>query len=334
MLLPFILTVTIIAATGTGAVPVPPGEIVTIIFAKLPVVGNLCNTTVSPVHETIIMLVRLPRVILAALAGAALAAAGVVLQALFRNPLADPYLIGASSGAALGGCLAILIYPGFLIGSFGALPVFAFLGALGAVMMVFSLAQSTNRVSVGALLLAGIAVASFFGSVVSLLVFVSGSRLQPLIYWLMGSFSARNWSHVAIALPYIVATLMLLACLTRELNVLLLGEENAQHLGVPVEKVKKLLLGAATLLTAASVAVAGPIGFVGLIIPHVARLVFGPDHRLLLPAAVLTGATFLVGADLLARMVIAPGEIPVGIITAICGGPFFAYLLWRRRGEI
>lgn len=334
LLLPVILAGMLIAATGAGAVPVPPGEIVAILFGKLPLVGSFCASASSPVHETIIIVVRLPRVVLAALAGAALAAAGVVLQALFRNPLADPYLIGASSGAALGGCLAILIYPGFLTGSFGALPVFAFFGALGAVTIVFGLARNANRVSVGALLLAGIAVASFFGSVVSLLIFTSDSRLHPLIYWLMGSFSARNWGHVVMVLPYIIVALSALVLVTRELNALLLGEENAYHLGVPVEKVKMLLLGAATLLTAASVAVAGPIGFVGLIIPHITRLVFGPDHRLLLPSAILAGATFLVGADLLARLVIAPGEVPVGIVTAICGGPFFAYLLWRRRGEL
>ncbi|MEW6172300.1 MAG: iron chelate uptake ABC transporter family permease subunit [Bacillota bacterium] len=334
VLLAVILAITIVAATGAGAVAIPAKEIITVLVRKLPLVGNHVDPSAPPVHETIIMVVRLPRVVLAAFVGAALSAAGVVLQALFRNPLADPYLIGASSGAALGGCLSILIYPGFLTGDFGALPVLAFGGALGAMAIVFGLARIGNRVAIGALILAGIAVGSFLSAVVSLLIFTSGDRLHPLVYWLMGSFSARNWGHVTMALPYITVALVVLLLFTRELNALLLGEESARYLGVEVETVKKLLLAAATLLTAASVAAAGPIGFVGLVVPHIMRLFLGPDHRLLLPGAVLAGAAFLVGADLLARLVMAPGEIPVGIVTAVCGGPFFAYLLWRRRIEI
>jgi len=174
-------------------------------------------------------------------------------------------------------------------------------------------------------------VGSSLGALVSLLVFLSGDRLHPLIYWLLGSLSARNWGHVAMALPYTLGALFMALLFVRELNGLLLGEEEARYLGIEVEKVKKALLAAAALLTATAVAAAGPVGFVGLIIPHITRQFLGADHRILLPGAVLAGAAFLVGADLVARTIIAPGEMPVGIITAACGGPFFAYLLWRRR---
>jgi len=324
----------IIAGIAVGAVAIPPGEICVILLKRVPAVGNLVGAGTAQVHDTIIMTVRLPRVVLAALVGSALAAAGVSLQALFRNPLADPYLIGASAGAALGGCLAILFRPASIAGSAFFLPAFAFIGSLGAVLVVFGLARSGKRVAVGTLLLAGIAVGSFLSAIVSMLIFSSSDRLRQLVYWLMGSLSARDWGHVTMVAPYIAVALFVLLLFTRELNALLLGDESAQYLGVDVEKAKRILLAAAALLTAASVAAAGPIGFVGLIVPHTVRLALGPEHRMLLPAAVLAGAIFLVGGDLLARLVVAPGEIPVGIVTAICGGPFFAYLLWSRRGDI
>lgn len=320
-----------VGATGIGAVSIPPREILLVLVDRLPLFGTLVASNIPPTHESIILVARLPRVLLAALVGAALSAAGVVLQALFRNPLADPYLIGASAGAALGGCLGILVYPGFLIGSLSAMPVFAFVGALAAVTVVFALGRSEGILVVERLLLAGIAVGSSLGAVVSLLIFMSGERLRPLVFWLMGSLSARNWDHVVMTLPYVATGLITVLFFTRELNALLLGEEPALYLGVNVEVVKKVLLAAAALLTAAAVAAAGPIGFVGLIVPHLTRLLVGPDHGLLLLSAILFGATFMVTADLLARLVVAPGEVPVGIITAICGGPFFAYLLWRKR---
>lgn len=282
----------------------------------------------------IIWRLRLPRALLAAAVGAALATAGAVLQGLLRNGMADSYVLGVSSGASVGAAIAMLLGLNFRIFGLGAVAPAAFLGALLALLVVIGIAKSIAGKSTLGLLLAGIALSSFLSAVVSLLVYFSRDRIQPLIFWLMGGFSARGWNHLWLMLPYLVVGFGLALLYNRHLTAISLGDAAAHHMGVDVEKSRMILLCSSALLTAASVAVSGVIGFVGLMIPHIARMFVGYNYRRLLPASALVGAIFLSLADLLARMVIRPSELPVGVITALCGGPFFLYLLAKRSKEV
>jgi iron complex transport system permease protein len=281
---------------------------------------------VEQVHTTIVMKVRLPRIALGAVVGFALAAAGTVMQGFFRNPMADPSIIGVSSGAAVGAVLAIvapLAIP-FGLGLRGA----AFVGALVAAFTVYLVATEGGRTPVATLLLAGVAIQTFLGAVVSFLVLHSGESMRTVVYWLMGHLDNATWGEVAVTallVPLLVGVLYVYA---EDLNVLLVGEEDARSLGIEVEHTKRVLLAVSSVVTAAAVAVSGVIGFVGLIVPHTLRLVVGPDHRVLLPASAFAGASFLVLADTIARSGVA--ELPVGIVTAAVGAPFFLYLLRKR----
>ena len=274
--------------------------------------------------------VRIPRVLLAALVGAALACAGAAMQAVFRNPLADPYIIGVSSGAAVGAAAAGLLGLTAAVAT-GLPPAFAFATALLTVFAVYALGTSRGRVQVDTLLLSGVAVAAFLGAIVSFLIYFAKEQFHQLIFWLLGSLSLATWDVVAVVFVAVLIGTLVVFLHGRDLNVLLLGEETAHNLGIDPERLKKLMLGVAALVTAAAVAFTGIIGFVGLIVPHMMRLVLGADHRLLVPASTLFGATFLIWSDALARTIVAPTELPVGIITALCGGPFFIYLLRRSR---
>ncbi len=315
-----------IAATF-GSVAIPLETLVQIVLTKLP--GISITMTWSPSWETILFDIRLPRIVLAALVGGALATAGATYQGLLRNPLADPYLIGVSSGAALGATIAIV----FNITIWSALPLFAFFGAMGATVAIYGIAQTGGRATPTTLILAGVALGAFLSAITSFLMFRSDSafRTHQVIAWAMGSLSLSNWQEVSVLVPYLAIGWVVLYLHARYLNVLQLGETQAQQLGVPVARITLTLVVATSLVTAAAVAVSGLIGFVGLIIPHAVRLVWGPDHRFLLPMAALVGATFLILADTLARTLLAPTELPVGIITAFCGAPFFLYLLRRKR---
>jgi len=302
-----------------------------LILAKLPVLKGLVNPDQYPAtHQVIVYQVRMPRVILAALTGSALAAVGTAFQGLFKNPMADPYVIGVSSGAALGASIAIVSGLSNVFG-FGAVPLVAFGGALLSTWIVYNVARVGGKVPVYTLLLAGVALSSFMSALMSLIMVLNSRELHQIIFWMLGSFSGKNWSHVAVAAPVIVLGVTGLWLFARDLNALLFGEETARHLGIDAERTKKLLLVLASVTVATAVAVSGTIGFVGLIIPHMARLVVGPDHRILLPTAALAGASFMVATDTFARTAIAPTEIPVGIITAFFGGPFFIYLLRRKK---
>lgn len=289
------------------------------------------GTPESALNQTIILKLRVPRVLMAALVGASLAVAGATFQALFRNPMADPYVIGVSSGASLGATVAMLLALNFQFLGVGAVPVLAFAGALGTVLIVYRLGRVGDSVSLLTLLLAGIAVGSFLSAVVSLLVYFADQRLHQVIFWLMGGFDGASWSYVRLAFPYFILGIAVIVLHARELNALLLGEEVAGHLGVEVERAKRWLLAGAALLTATAVSTSGVIGFVGLIVPHALRMLGGPDHRFLLPASAIAGAALMVSADTLARTVIAPTELPVGLITALSGGPFFIYILRNRK---
>jgi len=321
-------------AVATGSVSLPLKETALIIASRLPGVGAAVVPDWPASHEAIILSLRLPRVLLACVVGAALAVAGGSFQGLFRNPMADPYVIGVSSGAALGAALAITLHPPVNLLGLGAVPAAAFAGALATVFTVYAIARTGRQVPVGGLLLSGVAVGAFLSAMVSVVVVFSRQQMSEIVFWLMGSLVGRGWTHLGTALPYLLCGSGVLLYYARDLNALLLGEEEATHLGVPVERVKKIILTAASLLTAAAVATCGVVGFVGLIVPHIVRLVVGPDHRTLLPVSGVAGALLLVLADLAARTVVRPAELPVGVVTAAIGGPFFLYLLKRSRSGV
>lgn len=326
------LVILIFIATTIGSVRVPLETTFQILLSKISFLNIVPFW--SDGTGKIILDVRLPRVIMAGLVGAALAIAGATYQGLFRNPLADPYLIGAAQGASLGAIIGFLLPTVWAVSGVGIIPVFAFIGAIAATTIVYLLARGGKTLPVTTLILAGVALSALLSSIVSYLIISSGDKMHGIVFWLMGSFSLSQWSDIGLVLPYIAAGIGVILVFARPLNVMQLDEEQAQQLGINVERTKLILLAASTLITAAAVSFVGTIGFVGIIIPHAVRLIWGPDHRFLLPLSVLTGAIFLILADLLARTVQAPLEIPIGVITALCGAPFFLYLLRRRKKVI
>jgi len=278
-----------------------------------------------------IIRLRLARILLAVVAGAGLSVAGVVFQALLRNPLAEPYVLGVSSGAGLGAAFAIILGAGAL--STWTLPTMAFAGAIGTILLVYTLARSAGgAVPVHTLLLSGVIVSAVLGSILMFIVSVCPSEnLHNVVWWLLGNLQIFDWTLLRIVSTVVASGLVVTILFARDLNVMTLGEEPAAHLGLDVEHTKKLFFLVASLMTGATVAACGLIGFVGLIVPHSVRLVIGPDHRRLVPASALAGASFLVLTDSFARTVIAPMEIPIGVVTAFLGGPFFLFLLRRRK---
>ena len=280
--------------------------------------------------------IRLPRLLMGMIAGAGLAIAGAVLQALFRNPMADPGLLGVSSGAALGAAAAIVLGLSFapLFALFGnwLLLVMAFLGSFLSLSIVYRLARFNGRTDIATMLLAGVAVNAITGALIGLLSYLaSDTQLRDIVFWSLGSLSVNDWSKLLIALIIVLPGCTLLLFYAKALNAHLLGESEARHLGFDVESIKKRLILLCALIVSVIVSMSGIIGFVGLIVPHLIRLIFGPDHRLLLPASALSGAILLVLGDVIARTLISPAEIPIGIITAVLGGPFFMALLIRYK---
>ena len=325
-----LIAVGLLAAAG-GSVPMPPLTVVKIIAAKASVLDISASWPES--WETIIWQLRLPRVVLAAVVGAALAISGATYQGLFRNPLADPYLIGVASGAGLGATVVLVTGVPHSFQGISLLPLAAFVGGLAAVTVAYLIARQSVGLPLTTLILAGVAIASLTGAVTTLLMIRSDPDLRPVLSWLLGGFISAQWKHNLVILPYLVPSVLVVLAYSRVLNVLQLDEEHSRQLGVNVERTKLLLIGAASLATAAAVSFSGLIGFVGLIAPHAVRIVWGVDYRTLLPMAAIIGAAFLVIADLVARTVASPSELPVGIVTAFCGAPFFLYLL-RRRGRV
>jgi len=320
-----------IIATSLGTVAIPSNEVARMLLDRLPVLS--CAPTWTEQAEVIIFQIRLPRVVTAVVVGSALAVAGAIFQGLLRNPMADPYIIGTSGGAALGATIALLLPIRVVWYGFTLVPLAAFAGSLITVLIVYRIAQVGPRTPITTLLLAGFAISSMMAAVMSFLMLLRERTLHQVILWTMGGVTASGWPQLEIVTSFILAGMFLAYSLASDLNAFLLGEEQAAHLGVNVERRKLVLLIAGSLLTGAAVSVSGLVGFIGLVVPHVARLIFGPDHYLLLPASALLGSLFLVLADLLARVLMAPAEIPVGIITAMGGAPFFIYLLRQSKRE-
>ncbi|HHV18957.1 MAG TPA: iron ABC transporter permease [Thermoanaerobacterales bacterium] len=322
-----------ILALAVGSVSIPPRKVFKILFSRLPFLAGKILGDWTPTDETIVLQLRFPRIILAFLVGAELSAAGVIYQGVFRNPMADPYIIGASSGASLGASLGILFFPGMRFLGIGSIPFFAFLGAAGTIFLVYSLASIGGRTYSFTLLLSGVAVSSFISALVSFFMYFSDEKLHQIYFWLLGSFSSQGWNEVYLNIPYGIVGFILAYLNLRYLNILQLGEETAFFTGVDTERVKKTTLAAAALLTASAVAVSGVIGFVGLIIPHITRVIIGPDYRQLFPLSAMVGGLYLMLADTLSRVIIAPTELPVGVLTALFGGPFFIYLLFQKKNK-
>lgn len=314
-----------------SSVTIPISSIISIILDNS--LGITWKDDIPKNEEMIIWNIRLPRVLLALFVGASLALAGAAFQGLLRNPLADPYTIGVSSGAALGAVIVLFFQVTIVwLGSF-TLPIVAILSGFLTLIIVFGLVRLSSRnLAIETIILAGIIVSAFVGAIISLIIALSDQdSMTQIIYWLYGSVSMRGWSHVQLILPFMIIGTFMLIFHYRELNALALGEDAAEHIGVNVNRGKILILIGASLLTGAAVAVSGTIGFVGLVIPHLVRLITGPNHRYVLPLSMLVGGAFLVCADLIARTIIAPKELPIGVITALIGAPVFALLLVRER---
>ena len=290
------------------------------------------DTTGTDTSAVIMLHIRLPRILTGFLVGGSLAVVGVTLQALLRNPLADPYVLGVSSGAALGVSLAMLFGIGTTLAFLPGLPLFGFAGGLLSLVVMYRLARSRGRLPIQSVLLAGVILNAMLTALIMFITSIMDpSRSAGLLAWLMGSLTVSNYGILSVFALYVVAGASLLLQKAQTMNILTFGEETARSLGIDTERVKKRLFFLAALLTGAVVSVSGMIGFVGMIVPHAIRMLIGSDHRVLLPASILTGGMFLVAADTVARTILAPTEIPVGIVTALTGGPMFLYLLlWRK----
>ena len=318
-----------VIAVSIGSVYIPPKSIISILLNELPFVSLIAQVPES--WETIILQIRLPRVTLAGFVGASLAISGGTYQGLFRNPLADPYLIGVASGAGLGASIVLLTgFPSYAYG-INLLPIAAFIGAIGAVSVSYIIARQSSGLSLTSIILAGVAVGSFANAITSYLIIRSTPDVKPLLTWLMGGFIGSTWDDVLTILPYFTIGSFIILIYSRILNLFQIDQSEVRQLGVNVEITKVILISAAALVASVAVALSGLIGFVGLIAPHAVRLVWGYDQRVLLPMSMLVGAGFMIIADMFARIVISPYELPVGVITAFCGAPLFLYLLRIRR---
>jgi len=320
-----VLIVAILLSIAVGSVSIPFRDLLQILL------GEAQQVAETETFKTILYDLRLPRTALLALVGAALAGSGSAYQGIFRNPLADPYLIGVASGAGLGAVLAMSVQWPYTTTGLMAVPMAAFLGAMLTVLVVYELARVGKTLPTTNLILAGVAISSFANALTSFLMLRSTGELRRALVWLMGGAVQTGWESVLAILPYVVIGLGILLINSHALNVMQFGDEQAQQLGIPVQRVRRTVLVAASLTTAAAVSYAGVIGFVGLIVPHIVRLVWGGDYRRVMPLSILGGASFLLIADVVARVVMAPQEIPVGIITALVGAPFFLWILRRAR---
>ena len=329
-----IISLLVLAAALTslslGPVNIPVDRVASIVLSYL----SLDFTSFTRTELLVIEQIRLPRIVVGALVGMALGVAGAAMQGLFRNPMADPGIIGVSAGGAAGAVTAIAT--GITGLFFLALPAFAFVGAMGASLLVYGIAAVGGRFSMATLLLAGVAINAFLGAIVSAIILLlpDNGALREILFWLAGGLDSRSWEHVRISAPLILAGVALIVLMARDLNLLSLGDDEARSMGIRVGLTRITLLGAAALVTGSAVAVSGTIAFVGLVIPHILRLVLGPDHRILVPMSALGGGSFVILADTVARTVIQPAELPVSIITAFVGAPFFIFLLIKNKRQV
>jgi iron complex transport system permease protein len=329
-----LLAAVALGAVLVGSTSISPNTVIQVVAGRLLPSAWSAVSPATRADEAIVWLIRVPRVLVAGIVGAGLATAGALMQGLFRNPLAEPSLVGVGPGAVLGAVTVFVM--GWSSRSVAVLPLLAIVTALLSLLLVYAIATRGGVTPVTTLLLAGIAVGGLGTALSSLLLslnIVTWQVAQDIVFWMMGGLDSRTWAHVWLSAPFVAVGIVAAQLQARELDLLLLGEETAAALGVDVEAAKRLLVLTAAVLSGASIAVAGMVSFVGLVVPHGVRLLLGPAHRALLPASALLGATFLIGCDLAARTVIAPVEIRLGIVTSLCGAPFFLLLLARRLRE-
>lgn len=322
-----LLAAAVVAATSLGYIRLPFPAVLQIMAARL-FDQPAWIAQIDPVWTVVVTEVRLPRILTSVLVGGGLALAGVVFQGILLNPLADPYTLGVSAGAAFGASIALLLNIGML--GISSVPLFAFVGATGTLLLVVFLASGSGGLSSTNLVLSGIIVAAILSAGISFLKYVADEQVGVIIFWLMGSFASRTWADVALVGTAVAGSLAVFMVYARDLNLMALGERSAASLGVDFQRVTLVLLVIASLVSAVCVAVAGIIGFVGLLVPHMMRMLTGPDNRRLLPVSMLAGAILLLGADTLTRAVL-PQEIPIGVLTALVGGPFFCFVFRRRQ---
>jgi iron complex transport system permease protein len=329
MLLGLFLAAAIILATGMGFLAITPLEVIQVLWAK--VSGTAMMAEINPTFPFVIMDVRLPRILTSAIVGGGLAVAGAVFQAILLNPLADPYTLGVSSGAAFGASLALVLsILGITVPIIVSVPLFAFLGAVATLVVVFALAAPDGRLSSNTLILSGVIVAAILSAGIGFIKYLADEQVGVIVFWLMGSFVGRTWSDVVLTAIFVLPGLLLILYFGRDLNIMALGGRTADTLGVDSRRVKKVLLVCASLMTAVCVSVSGIIGFVGLIVPHLLRLILGPDNRLLIPACFFGGAILLLTADTITRAWL-PTELPIGVLTSLIGGPFFCYIFRKKQ---
>ena len=329
MLLGLFLAAAIILATGMGFLAITPLEVIQVLWAKIS--GTVLMTEINPTFPFVIMDVRLPRILTSAIVGGGLAVAGAVFQAILLNPLADPYTLGVSSGAAFGASLALVLsILGITVPVIVSVPLFAFLGAVATLVVVFALAAPDGRLSSNTLILSGVIVAAILSAGIGFIKYLADEQVGVIVFWLMGSFVGRTWSDVVLTALFVLPGLLLMLYFGRDLNIMALGGRTADTLGVDSRRVKKTLLVCASLMTAVCVSVSGIIGFVGLIVPHLLRLILGPDNRLLIPACFFGGAILLLTADTITRAWL-PTELPIGVLTSLIGGPFFCYIFRKKQ---
>lgn len=321
----------IVLACTIGPERIPFMHSMKLLLAKIPGIKNFINLNdVLDSHGSILYVVRIPRILGATLVGMALAGAGVVFQGVLRNPLAEPYVLGISAGAAFGATLMIVLGATFTFIGLSAVSIGAFIGALLTMYIVYNIARVGMKSSITTLLLSGIAISSLLSSLVSLMIALNRDQVEKIVFWTMGSLSSVKMSQIEVIYIPILLSVAVFIFFARDLNVMLLGEDSATSMGIDVTVLRKILLVAASVATAFSVSVSGIIGFVGLIVPHAMRLIVGPNHKYLIPASILSGAIFLILSDTIARTIIAPGQLPLGVITAIIGAPYFIYLLYKN----
>lgn len=335
IILLIILIALIVLSSAIGAANLSIKLTLKTLGSIIPGVKNLIDASdISPQDIKVIFDIRLPRIFMAIIVGIALSSSGVIFQGVFRNPMADPYIIGVSAGAAFGATIGLLFAGNIKLISLSTTSIFAFLGAIGTTFLIYNISKIKGKISVLTLLLSGVALSSLLTSIISFIMIYRTQDLAKVYFWIMGGLSNSSWTNFMTVMPVIVIIMAASSFFMRDLNVMSLGDERANQLGVQTEKLKQVLLILASIMTAAAVSVSGIIGFIGLITPHIMRMIVGPDHKILYPTAAISGGIVLLLSDTIARIILSPREIPVGIITSIIGVPFFIYLLVKSKRQV
>lgn len=335
IILLIILIALIVLSSAIGAANLSIKLTLKTLGSIIPGIKNLIDASdISPQDIKVIFDIRLPRIFMAIIVGIALSSSGVIFQGVFRNPMADPYIIGVSAGAAFGATIGLLFAGNIKLISLSTTSIFAFLGAIGTTFLIYNISKIKGKISVLTLLLSGVALSSLLTSIISFIMIYRTQDLAKVYFWIMGGLSNSSWTNFMTVMPVIVIIMAASSFFMRDLNVMSLGDERANQLGVQTEKLKQVLLILASIMTAAAVSVSGIIGFIGLITPHIMRMIVGPDHKILYPTAAISGGIVLLLSDTIARIILSPREIPVGIITSIIGVPFFIYLLVKSKRQV